>query len=90
LKRDFIKIILTKDQERSNRDKEEVRIRKSRYIESDETHCCIGKFNIALSLYRVLGVAFYFSKSFLEIATEGSIAAKALQSLEVIMVCFLG
>jgi len=37
IKWDFIKIILTKNQERSKRDKESVRIRKSRCIESDGT-----------------------------------------------------
>ena len=33
-------------------------------------------FNMVLSLYRVLGVTFYFSKDFLEITTEKSVAAK--------------
>jgi len=70
IKWDFIKIILTKNQERSKRDKESVRIRKSRCIESDGTFCCTEKFNVALSLCRVLGVTFYFSKSFLEAAAE--------------------
>ena len=60
----MIKVILTKDQERSKRDKERVRIRKSRCIELDRTYFCIGKFNIALSLNRVLEIALYFSKSF--------------------------
>ena len=78
MEKDLIKMILTKDQGRSNRDKEGVRIRKSRYIESDGTCCCTGNFNTALSLYRVLVVAFHFSKGFLEIATEKSVAAEAL------------
>ena len=43
-----------------------MRIGKSRYIESDRTYFCIGKFNIALSLYRVLEVALYFYKDFSE------------------------
>ena len=51
-------------------------IRKSRCIESNQAHYCIGKFNVALSLCRVLGVALYFSKGFLEAA------AKAPQPLE--------
>jgi len=55
-----------------------MRIGKSRYIESDETHCYTEKFNIALSLYRVLGIALYFSKSFLEVAAGGSAVVKAL------------
>ena len=60
----MIKVILTKDQERSKRDKERVRIRKSRCIELDRTYFCIRKFNTALSLNRVLEIALYFSKSF--------------------------
>ncbi len=57
----FIKVILTKDQEKSKEDKERVRIRKSRYVESDGTCYYIEKFNMALSLYRVLEVTLYFS-----------------------------
>ena len=45
---------------------------------------------MALSLYRVLGVALYFSEDFLEIATIGLAVAKVLQLLEVTIVCFLG
>ena len=82
-------MILTKNQERSKGDKEGIRIRKSRYIESDKTHCCIRKFNIAISLYRVLGVTLYFSKDFLEIATEVSITTEALWPLDMTVVCFL-
>jgi len=41
-----------------------------RYIELDGTHCYTEKFNVALSLYRVLGVALYFSEGFLETVTE--------------------
>jgi len=67
-----IKIILTKDQEKSDEDKERVRIRKSRCIKLDGTYCCIGKFNVALSLYKVLEITFYFSKSFLETAAKAS------------------
>jgi len=59
-------------------------IRKSRYIELNGTHCCTGKYNIALSLCEVLGVALYFSKGFLEAVAE------ALWLLEVTVVCFLG
>ena len=57
---------------------------KSGCIKSDRTCCCIGEFNTALSLCRVLGVTLYFSKGFLEAV------AVALQPLEVTMVCFLG
>ena len=35
----FIKVILTKDQRRDKRNKKWMRIRKSRCIESNETHC---------------------------------------------------
>ena len=79
----FIKVILTKNQERSKKDKEGVRIKKSRYVELDRTHCCTEKFNIALSLYRVLRVTFYFSEGFSKAATE------VLWSLRVTMICFL-
>ena len=72
LKQNFIQIILTKNQERSKRDKEGVRIRKSGYIESDGTCCYTRKFNIALSLYKVLEFTLYFSESFLKIAAEVS------------------
>ena len=51
---DFIKVILTKDQERSKGDKKQMRVRKSGYIKSDRTYYCTEKFNMALSLYRVL------------------------------------
>ena len=47
-----------------------MRIRKSRYIESDGTCCYIEKFNVVFSLCRVLEVTFYFSKGFLEAAAE--------------------
>jgi len=89
LEQDFIKVILTKDQGKSKGDKEEVRIRKSRYIELDGTHCYIEKFNTALSLYGVLEVALYFSKSFLKAAAEESVVAEALWSLGVTIVYFL-
>ena len=71
-------MILTKNQGRSKRDKEEVRIRKSRCVKSDGTYYCIEKFNMALSLCKVLRVTLYFSKGFLETATGVFVAAKAL------------
>jgi len=71
-------MILTKDQERSKRDKKRVRIRKSRCVELDRTYCYTRKFNVALSLYKVLGIALYFSKSFSKIAVRRFVAAKAL------------
>ena len=55
-----------------------MRIRKSRYVESDGTHCYIEKFNIALSLSRVLEVALYFFKDFSEAATRGSAVAETM------------
>ena len=57
LDQSFIKVILTKDQGRSKGNKDWIGIRKSRYIKSDRTHYYMGKFNMALSLYGVLGVA---------------------------------
>ena len=86
----FIKIILTKDQRRSKRDKEWMRIKKSRCIKLDRTHCCIGKFNIALSLCRVLEIALYFSEGFLEATARVSAVAKVLWPLEMTIVYFLG
>ena len=67
-----------------------MRIRKSEYIESDRTHCCIEMFNVALSLCEVLGVALYFSKDFSEAAARVLTVAKALQPLGMTIVCFLG
>ena len=72
------KMILTKNQSKCKKDNERVRIRKSGYIESDRTHCCTEKFKVALSLYEVLGIALYLSKSFSEIAIGRSVAAEAL------------
>ena len=83
-KQNFIKMILTKDQRRSKRNKKKVRIRKNRCIELVQTCYCTKKFNIALSLCEVLEDTFYFSKSFLKAVAE------ALWSLEVTIVCFLG
>ena len=72
LEQDFIKMILTKDQRKSEGNEKWMRIGKSRSVELDRTHCCIGKFNMALSLCKVLEVALYFSKSFSEAAVKGS------------------
>ena len=90
LEQDFIKVILTKDQGRSKGNKKWMRVGKSRYVESNRTRCCIGKFNVALSLCGVLGVALYFSKGFLEAAAGVLAAAEALWPLEETVVCFLG
>jgi len=60
-----------------------MRIRKSRYIELDRTHCCTRKFNMALSLCGILGIVLYFSEGFLEAV------AKVPWLLEVTVVCFL-
>ena len=67
-----------------------MRIGKSGYIESDRSHYCIRKFNMALSLCRVLEVTFYFSEDFLEVTARRSAVAEALWSLGVTVVCFLG
>ena len=67
-----------------------MRVGKSRYIESNWTHYCTGKFNVALSLCEVLGVALYFSKGFLEVAAGVSAVAEVLWPLGETVVCFLG
>jgi len=71
-------VILTKDQGRSKRNKEGIRIGKSGCIELDRTDCCTGKFNVALSPYGVLRVALYFFKGFSELAARGSAVAEVL------------
>lgn len=58
------------DQEKSQRNKKRVEIRKSRCIELNETHCCTEKFNMALSPCEVLQVALYFSKGFSEVVAK--------------------
>ena len=60
-----------------------MRIGKSRYVELNWTCCCTGKFNVALSLCRVLEVALYFSEGFSEAVAE------VLQPLGETVVCFL-
>jgi len=67
-----------------------MRVGKSGCIELNWTYCCIRKFNVALSLCRVLGVTFYFSKGFLEVAAEVSAVTEAPWLLEETVVCFLG
>jgi len=67
-----------------------MRIGKSRCIELNWTRCCTEKFNMALSLCGVLGVAFYFSKGFSEAAAGVSAVAKAPRPLGETVVYFLG
>ena len=57
--------------------------------ELDWTHCCTGKFNVAFSLCRVLGITLYFSEGFSEAAARGSAVTEAPQPLGETMVCFL-
>jgi len=45
-----------------------MQVQNSRYVKLDKTYYYIGKFNMVLSLYRVLRIAFYFSKNFLKFA----------------------
>jgi len=66
-----------------------MRIKKSGCVESDWTCCCTEKFNMALSLCGVLEVAFYFSKSFSEVAAKELAVAKVLWPLKVTVVYFL-
>ena len=63
--------------------KERIRIRKSKYIEFNQTYYYIDKFNMALSLFRVLEVALCFFEDFSEVA------AYILQLLKVIGIYFL-
>ena len=86
---DFIKVILIKDQGRSKENEKWMRIRKSRCVESNRTHCCIGEFNATLSLCRVLGVALYFSNGFSEATARVSAVTEAPWPLGETMVCFL-
>ena len=90
LERDFIKVILTKNQERSKGNKEWIQIGKSKYVESNGTCCYTGKFNVALSLCGVLGVTLYFSKGFSEAAVRVSAVAEVPRLLGETVVCFLG
>ena len=76
--RGFIKVILTKDQERSKESKKWMRVRKSGCVELNQTRCCTEEFNATLSLYKVLEVALYFSKGFSEAAARVSAVAEAL------------
>ena len=67
-----------------------MRIGKSRCVELNWAHYCTEKFNVALSLCRVLGIALYFSKGFSEAAARVSAVAEAPRPLGETMVCFLG
>ena len=67
-----------------------MRIGKSRYVESNWTYCCTGKFNAALSLCEVLGVTLYFSEGFSEVAARVSVVVEVLQPLGETVVYFLG
>ena len=44
---------------------------------------------MALSLYKVLGIALYFFESFSKTAVRRFVATKALWSFKVTVVCFL-
>ena len=88
--RDFIKVILTKDQGRSKGNEKWVRIRKSGCVELNRTRCCTREFNTTLSLCGVLEVTLYFSEGFLEAGAGVSAVAEAPRPLGETMVCFLG
>ena len=66
-----------------------MRIGKSKYVELNQTCCYTGKFNAALSLCGVLGIALYFSEGFSEAAARVSAVAKVPQPLGKTVVCFL-
>jgi len=66
-----------------------MRIRKSGCVESDVTHYYTMKFSVALSLCRVLGVTFYFSKGFSEAAAKESAVAETLWPFGMTIVYFL-
>ena len=55
-----------------------MRIRKSRCVKSNKTCCYTEKFNVALSLCGILGVALHFSENFLKVAARGSAVAEVL------------
>jgi len=78
LEQNFPKMILTKDQGRSKGNKKQMQIGKSKYVELDRTDSYTEKFNIAYSLYRVLGVTLYFSEGFLEAAAGVLAVAEVL------------
>ena len=78
LEQSFIKLILTKNQGRSKKNKKEMWIRKSRYIKLDRTYCCTKKFNTAFSLCKALEITLYFSKGFLEAAVRRLAVAETL------------
>jgi len=80
---------LIKNQGKSKKNKERVRVRKSKYIESDKTYYYIEKFNVAFSLYKVLKVALYLFKSFLEVAVKILVATKTSYHFGVTIVYFL-
>ena len=63
-------MILTEKWKRSEKDKKKVRVKKSGCVELNRIYYCIEKFNMTLSLYEVLEITFYFSKSFSEAAAE--------------------
>ena len=65
------------------------RIRKSGCIELNGTYCYTGKFNMILSLCRVLEVVLYFSKGFSEASAKESAVVEALQPFGMTVVCFL-
>ena len=64
-------------------------IRKSGCVELDGTHYYTEKFNVVLSLCRVLKVVLYFSEGFLEVTIKELAVVEALWSLRVTVVCFL-
>jgi len=88
--RDFIKVILTKDQGKRKGKEKGMRIRKSGCVESNQTCCCTGEFNATRSLCGVLGVTLYFSEDFSEAAAGVSAVAEAPWPLGETVVCFLG
>ena len=55
----------------------------------DQTYCCIGKFNTALSLCGVLEITLYFSEGFSEVTARVSAVTEASWPLKVTTVCFL-
>ena len=89
LKQDFIIVILTKNQRRSKENKKRVRIRKSRYIKLNGTYYYIRKFNVALSLCKVLKITLYSSEGFSEAATRELAVAEVSWPLKLTVVCFL-
>ena len=76
-------MVLTKNQEKSQKNKGKVEVQKSKYIELNRTYYYTVNFNTALSLCEVLKITLYFSKDFSKANIGRLTATEVLQSLKV-------